>query len=99
MEFRKILLVSETHREPICLIGDLYGDPSETNMPDRRPIRDFDMLYWIPIRNRHTPSETDMPDRQPIGALMKDQHTFLIGDALLETDMPKWRRITGDRHA
>ena len=37
-EFKKILLLVETHRGPNCLIG--Y--PSETNMPD-----------WIPIRDQH----------------------------------------------
>ena len=43
------------------------GDPSETDMPDRRPIRDLDMLHQRPIGDRHAPSETDMPDRRPIG--------------------------------
>ena len=43
-------------------------DPSETDMPDWRPIGDLDMLHWrlaCPIGNRHAPSETDMPDRRP----------------------------------
>ena len=64
-EFTKILLLSETHRRPTCMIGDpsetdmfhqiptyLIVDPSETNMLHRRPI-------W----NRHAPLENDMPDR------------------------------------
>ena len=40
----------ETHRRPACLIRD----PSETDMPYRRPIGD-----------RHTKSETNMPHRRP----------------------------------
>ena len=35
-EFTKILLLSETHQRPTCLIGDQL----ETDMPDRRPNRD-----------------------------------------------------------
>ena len=42
LEFTKILLLSETYRRPI-------GDPSETDMPDRKP--------------RHASSEIDMPHR------------------------------------
>ena len=43
----KILLLSETHRRPICPIGDpsetstcFIRDPLETDMPDQRPIAD-----------------------------------------------------------
>ena len=54
-EFTKIFLLSETHPRPI-------GDPSETDMPVRRPIGDLDMLHRRPIGERPAPSETDMPD-------------------------------------
>ena len=76
-EFTKILLLSETHRRPTCIIGDpletstcFIGDryaPSETVMLDWRPIRDrsvpseTNIPFWRPIGERHAPLETDMP--------------------------------------
>ena len=76
-------LLSETHRRPKCLIGDLdmlyrrptfpigvRHAPSETDLSDRRPIGD-----------RHAPSEKDMPDWRPI----RDRH--VCGDPS-ETNMP-----------
>ena len=42
------------------------GDPSETDMPDQRPIGDLNLLNRRPIWDRHAPSETDMPDRRKI---------------------------------
>ena len=62
-----------------CLIGDL-------NMPDRRPIRDHDMLHRRPIWKRHAPSETNMLGLRPT-CLIRDQNTCLIKDSP-ETDMP-----------
>ena len=54
-EFTKILLLSETYRR-------LIGDPSETDLPHRRPIGD-----------RHASSETDMPHRRPT-CFIGDRH-------------------------
>ena len=50
MEFAKILILSETHWRPSCLIGDC-------NMPDWRPT--------CQIRDRHASSTTDMPNWSP----------------------------------
>ena len=56
-EFTKILLLSQTYQRPIGDLSEtqrrptcLIGDPSDTDMPYRRPIRD-----------RHASSETDVP--------------------------------------
>ena len=47
---------SETYRRPIGYLLETYrrptyliGDPWVTDMPDRRPIEDLDMLHWRPI--------------------------------------------------
>ena len=62
--------LSETHRRPKFLIGD----PSETNMPDRRPIRD-----------RHASSDshrrpTFLIGDQPATVETHWRRTCLIGD-------------------
>ena len=89
-EFKKILLLSETHRRPI-------GDPSETDMPDWRPIRDGhaslenNMHHRRPtciIGDRHASSET----HQRLTCLVRDQL------ACLETDMSQGRP-NKDQHA
>ena len=97
-EFTKILLLSETyrrpiedpsetHRRPTCFIGD----PSETDMPHRRPIGDQHVSSEIHQRptcligDRLASSETP---RRP---------TYFIGDPS-ETDMPH-RRSIEDQHA
>ena len=84
--------LSETHRRPTYLIRD----PSETEMPDQRPIGDLEMLHRRPIWNRHAPSEIDMIGLKPT-CLIRDQHAYLIGDTL-ETYMPN-QIPTRDRHA
>ena len=95
-EFTKILLLSETyrrpnrdpsqtHRRPTCLIGD----PSETDMPDRRPIGDQNSRSETHPRptcligDLYVSSENDMPHRRP---------TCLIRNPS-EIDMPDWRPI------
>ena len=102
-EFTKILLLSETHRRPIGNI--LEGDPSETDMPDRRPIGDLNMLHQRPtclIR------DLDMLHQRPtcIGDLkmLHLRPTCHIGNPL-ETEMLHLRSnriptclIIGDRH-
>ena len=78
--------------------------PSETNMPDQRPVGDrhatleTDMPHWRPtchIGDQHASTETDMPHWRP----MRDQHAYseihqrptcLIGDPS-ETNMPYLR--------
>ena len=45
--YTKILLLSETHRRP-------FGDPSETDMPDHRPVGD-PLLHRRPIGDQHAP--------------------------------------------
>ena len=82
---RPIGNLSEPHRRPTCLIGD----PSETDMLDRRPVGDWHV--WLEthqrptclIRDRHASSETNMPHWRP---------TCFIGDPS-ETNMPRWRPI------
>ena len=56
----------------------IIGNPSETEIPDRRHIRDRHALSETecPIGDRNSPSETDMPDQRPIG----DRYTYVIGD-------------------
>ena len=55
------------------------GDPSETDMPYRRPIRDLhtsletNMPHWRPTCLIGNPSETNMPHRRPT-CLIGDQH-------------------------
>ena len=75
--------LSETHRRPTCLNGELdmlhqipicnRHAPSETDMSDRQPIG----------------------DRLRLKCLIRDQRTCLIGD-ILNTDMPN-RSPTRDR--
>ena len=48
----------------------IIEDPSETDMPDRRPIRDLDMLHQRLTCPIGDPSETKMLHRRHIG----DQH-------------------------
>ena len=55
-EFTKILILSKTYQRPI-------RDPSETNMPERRPIGEIDMPHWRPTCLIGDPLETDMPDK------------------------------------
>ena len=66
-EFTKILSLSETYRRHT-------GDPSETEIPDRRPIGDLDMLHWRPYGDRHAPPETHWR----LTFLARDRHICLI---------------------
>ena len=80
-EFTKILLLSETYRRPIRDLSETHrrptcfiGDPSETDMPHRRPMGDrpaSSETHRRPTCLIGDPSETDMPHRRP---------TCLIGD-------------------
>ena len=56
----------------------LSGDPSETNMPDRRPRHASSETSTCFIGDWHAPSDTDMPDRRP----------KCPADVLVETNMP-----------
>ena len=51
------------------------GDPLETDMPERRSIRDPPEAHWRP---QHASSKPDIPDQRPMG----DRH------AQPETDLP-----------
>ena len=87
-EFTKILLLSETHRRPTCLIRD----PSETDMPDLqistcfiRNTSETNMPFRWPTCLIDSPSETGIVGMR-LTYLIRDQLTCLIGDTL-ETDM------------
>ena len=52
--------LSDSHRRPICLIGDRYAW-SETHQRTEHASSETDMLDLRPIGNQNAPSETNIP--------------------------------------
>ena len=95
---RTACLIRDLSKTSTCFIGDRHAwsethqrpqhATSETNMPDRRPIKD-----------RHAPMVTDIP-HQRLTCLIKnlsETSTCFIGDPS-KSNMPHWRPIW-NRHA